>query len=165
MHRCADLPPTKFEHIECTSTIEDYLNYSQGVESPGALLGALPFAVRRRIVGDESRFLIDNRRQPTPPDRPLATSYRPYASHSEPNNVFFASPLIREPASLLTSTTSAAYRSSVVNESMSSTDNFNAVFSLRDNQTMNCINWNRYYTKCKAGDKNPFQGTVATHSS
>lgn len=160
MHRCADLPPTKFEHIECTSTVEDYMNYLNysKAERPSALVG-LPSAVRRRM--DESRFLIDNRHQSTPPDRPAAaTSYRPYASYSEPSNSLFASPLISELALPLTSTTSAAYRSSVVNESMSSTDNFNAVFSLRDNQTMNCINWNRYYTKCKAGDKNPFQGTA-----
>lgn len=24
-----------------------------------------------------------------------------------------------------------------------------------------CINWNRYYTECKAGDTNPFQGTIS----
>ena len=24
-----------------------------------------------------------------------------------------------------------------------------------------CINWNQYYTDCKAGDKNPFHGAIS----
>ena len=24
-----------------------------------------------------------------------------------------------------------------------------------------CINWNQYYTECRAGDKNPFQGAIS----
>jgi len=24
-----------------------------------------------------------------------------------------------------------------------------------------CINWNQYYTNCKAGEKNPFQGAIS----
>ena len=145
MHRCADLPPTKFEHIECTSTVEDFLNYSkEPSESASALVG-LPVL---RTGGNPEAFRIDNRQS-----TPLLA-----ASNGEPFD--FASSLASASTAAI-STTSAAYRSSVVNESMSSTDNFNAIFSLRDNQTLNCINWNRYYTKCKAGDKNPFQGTAA----
>ncbi len=25
----------------------------------------------------------------------------------------------------------------------------------------NCVNWNQYYTQCKAGDKNPFQDAIS----
>jgi len=24
-----------------------------------------------------------------------------------------------------------------------------------------CVNWNQYYTSCRAGDKNPFQGAIS----
>lgn len=24
-----------------------------------------------------------------------------------------------------------------------------------------CVNWNQYYTDCRPGDKNPFQGTIS----
>lgn len=24
-----------------------------------------------------------------------------------------------------------------------------------------CVNWNKYYTKCKSGDRNPFQGAIS----
>jgi hypothetical protein len=31
MHRCADLPPTKFDSIECQATLFDFLNYSHSL--------------------------------------------------------------------------------------------------------------------------------------
>lgn len=142
MHRCADLPPTKYEHVECTSTVEDFLNYSkEPTELASALVGLPPVL---RTGGGRTPFRID-KRQST-----LAAAY------GEPSSFASASASL---VAAYSSSTSATYSPSVVNESMSSTDNFNAIFSLRDNQTLNCINWNRYYTKCKAGDKNPFQGT------
>lgn len=148
MHRCADLPPTKYEHVECTATVQEFFNYSNVPIESAALVD--------RPAGAPEAFRIDNRPQ----------HLRQYASESTPGlssepNSFFASSLIASSAASTAaiSTTSAAFRSSVVNDSMSSTDNFNAIFSMRANQTLNCINWNRYYTKCKAGDKNPFQGT------
>ena len=30
-----------------------------------------------------------------------------------------------------------------------------------DNLNNSCINWNQYYTECRAGDKNPFQGAIS----
>lgn len=136
MHRCGLLPPTKFNKIECTATIEDYLNYTKEI------LGNNDFKSNSALIGSPSLnheislFLTDNR----PPDQ-LTTSDTNF---------------LLSPSSFISPTTS--YYTSVVNESMSSTDNFNTLFTLRDNQTQNCINWNKYYTKCKAGDKNPFQG-------
>ncbi|CAL4059400.1 unnamed protein product, partial [Meganyctiphanes norvegica] len=34
-------------------------------------------------------------------------------------------------------------------------------FVTEDNNEDDCINWNQYYTACRAGDKNPFQGTMS----
>lgn len=131
MHRC-ELPPTKFNKMECTATVEDYLEFFRqpgNDYTSGALIG-LPSSSSSSFLNHErTSSLINNQ------DQLLTTSYRATSS-----NFLSSSPII--------------------NDSMSSIDNFNTLFSLRDNETINCINWNRYYTKCKAGDKNPFQGEI-----
>lgn len=132
MHRCTDLPPSKFENIECTATLEDYFNYTKYANNDfksGALIG-LPSNLNHDIF---SSSLINNQ------DQLLTTSYKT-------NSNFLLSSY-----SLISSASN-----SIINDSMSSMNNFNMLF--KDNQTLNCINWNRYYSKCKAGDKNPFQG-------
>ena len=130
MHRC-ELPPTKFNKMECTATVEDYLEFFRqpgNDYTSGALIG-LPSSSSSFLNHERTSSLINNQ------DQLLTTSYRATSS-----NFLSSSPII--------------------NDSMSSIDNFNTLFSLRDNETINCINWNRYYTKCKAGDKNPFQGEI-----
>ena len=34
-------------------------------------------------------------------------------------------------------------------------------FSHNEPNDSNCVNWNQYYTECKAGDKNPFQDAIS----
>lgn len=38
-----------------------------------------------------------------------------------------------------------------------------SAIAFNDNAPSNdsCVNWNQYYTKCRAGDKNPFQGAIS----
>ena len=38
------------------------------------------------------------------------------------------------------------------------TGNFTSAFFKSNNS---CVNWNQYYTECRAGDKNPFQGAIS----
>ena len=40
------------------------------------------------------------------------------------------------------------------------TGNITSIF-FNNNNSSSCVNWNQYYTDCRAGDKNPFQGAIS----